>query len=147
MDPIVEVSPHFQWTPIGGVANFECRFETFEDEFTLKWFKNDEQLVDGAKVTIMNNGTRLQVAALEQTDTGAYTCRVIHSDGVYSQSVASLLVQDDTVESASSETRPQRMWIFHATGLTIYEGELVGFDLHTNNVIVLWCRNLWSTST
>lgn len=119
----MEVTPRFQWTPIGGVANFECRYETFEDDYRLEWFKNDEQLVNSARVTILNNSTRLQVAALEQTDTGAYTCRVIHQTGVYSQSVASLLVQDETVESASSETRPQRLWVFHANGLSVYEGK------------------------
>src|SRR5699024_8951864 len=86
VNPIVEVSPRFQWTPIGGVASFECRFETFEDDFEVSWFKNDEQLLDGSRVTILNNGTRLQVAALEQTDTGAYTCRVGHRSGASGQS-------------------------------------------------------------
>lgn len=125
VNPIVEVSPRFQWTPIGGVASFECRYETFEDDYEVHWFKNDEKLVDGSRVTILNNGTRLQVAALEQTDTGAYTCRVVHrSEAASGQSVASLLVQDETVEAASTETRPQRLWIFHATGLSIFEGKI-----------------------
>lgn len=126
MDAIVEVSPRFQWTPIGGVASFECRFETFEDDFTVHWFKNDEQLMDGPKVTIINNSTLLQIAALEQTDTGAYSCRVSYKNGAFGQSVASLLVQDDSAESpaAASESKPQRLWIFHANGVTIYEGDL-----------------------
>lgn len=126
VDPIVEVSPKFQWTPIGGVASFECRFETFEDDYIVHWFKNDEQLIDGPKVTIINNGTLLQVAALEQIDTGAYTCRITHKNGAFGQSVASLLVQDESVESSAdiSESHPQRLWIFHANGLTIYEGIL-----------------------
>lgn len=127
VNPIVEVSPRFQWTPIGGVASFECRFETFDDQFAVEWFKNDQHLTehDDARVTILNNGTLMQVTALQQTDTGAYTCRVVHPNGVYGQSVASLLVQDETVESvAGSEARPQRLWIFHVTGLTIYEGIL-----------------------
>lgn len=142
--PIVEVTPRFQWTPIGGVASFECRYETFDEDTEVVWLKNDEQLlVDGGgggsgKVTILNNGTRLQVAALEQTDTGAYTCRVgprggggssRGSRGNFGQSVASLLVQDETVEAASSETRPQRLWIFHANGLSIYEG-ICGQPVH-----------------
>lgn len=153
--PIVEVSPRFQWTPIGGVASFECRFETFEDEQEVIWLKNDQPLVDGGgkgKVTITNNGTRLQVAALEQTDTGAYTCRVERrggssrgpSSGNGAQSVASLLVQDETVEAASSETRPQRLWIFHANGLSIYEGicgqpihEIDGRDIVYQNSVTL----------
>ena len=131
VSPIVEVWPRFQWTPIGGVANFECRYETFVDDYDVLWFKNDEQLMDnGVRITLLNNGTQLQVAAVEQTDTGAYTCRVVHSNQAISgQSVASLLVQDETVEVASAETRPQRLWIFHATGLSIIEG-ICGQPIH-----------------
>lgn len=125
MDPIVEVLPRFQWTPIGGVANFECIFETFDDQFIVHWFKNNEQLVDGPKVTIINNGTLLQVAALEQIDTGAYTCRVSYRNGAFGQSVASLLVQDDSVESFDTvehHSHQEKLWIFHSNGITIYEG-------------------------
>ncbi|KAJ6217952.1 hypothetical protein RDWZM_009109 [Blomia tropicalis] len=142
INPLVEVSPRFQWAPIGGVANFECRYETFDDDYMVQWFKNDEQLNnDEIRTTIMNNGTRLQVAALEQSDTGAYMCKVTHpsgssspslsmaDDGTVGQSVASLLVQDEAVEAASAETRPQRLWIFHSTGLSIYEG-ICGQPIH-----------------
>ncbi|XP_075676316.1 follistatin-related protein 5-like [Dermatophagoides pteronyssinus] len=155
VDPIVEVSPKFQWTPIGGVASFECRFETFEDDYIVHWFKNDEQLIDGPKVTIINNGTLLQVAALEQIDTGAYTCRITHKNGAFGQSVASLLVQDESVESSAdiSESHPQRLWIFHANGLTIYEGicgqtihEIDARDIIYQNSLTL-CGNGYSTSS
>lgn len=129
VNPVVEVAPRFQWTPIGGVASFECRFETFEDDVEVSWFKNDHQLLDGPRVTILANGTQLQVAALEQTDTGAYTCRLAHPSGARGQSVASLLVQDETVEAATSESKPQRLWVFHATGVTIYEGPFSTFLL------------------
>ena len=78
-------------------------------------------------MTIINNGTLLQVAALEQIDTGAYTCRITHKNGAFGQSVASLLVQDESVESSADiyDSHPQRLWIFHANGLTIYEGKSI----------------------
>ena len=147
MNPIVEVSPRFQWTPIGGVASFECRFETFDDNYSVQWYKNDERLTDDNRATILNNGTLLQVAALEQTDTGAYTCRVLHPNGLYGQSVASLLVQDDTVESPASEARPQRLWIFHGTGLAIYEGMIRGISFHLSHLTRDSSRHLWATDS
>ncbi|KAF7487903.1 Follistatin-related protein 5 [Sarcoptes scabiei] len=151
VDPIVEVLPRFQWTPIGGVANFECIFETFDDQFIVHWFKNNEQLVDGPKVTIINNGTLLQVAALEQIDTGAYTCRVSYRNGAFGQSVASLLVQDDSVESFDTvehHSHQEKLWIFHSNGITIYEGvcgqtihEIDGRDIIHQNFLTLCGSN------
>lgn len=126
------MSPRFQWAPIGGVVNFECRFETFDDHYEVTWYKNEQQLIDGRqpRLAILNNGTELMLTALEPTDTGAFTCRVRHKNGAAGQSMATLLVQEDTVQSKTSqEHQPQKLWIFHATGVTILQG-VCGQTLH-----------------
>ena len=119
---MVEVSPRFQWEPVGGMATMECKYETFEDEITIEWFKNEELLLSNQRTTIMNNATRVQIGQLERTDTGAYSCRVADKkDSASGQDVSSLLIQDEAVAINSGEKR-EHLWVFHGNGVSIYSG-------------------------
>ncbi|XP_054165194.1 follistatin-related protein 5-like [Oppia nitens] len=133
--PLVEVSPRFQWEPIGGMATIECRYETFEPDITIEWYKNEELLLSNQRTTIMNNGTRVQLGQLERTDTGAYTCRVSdRHDTSNGMDVASLLIQDEAVSvqvvatdgsssgGGSGGQQQERLWVFHGNGVSIYNG-------------------------
>jgi hypothetical protein len=119
--PVVEVSPRFQWNPLNGIANIECRFENMEGSAIVEWLKNDETITPNIRTSIMNNGTRLQISDLVRSDTGAYACRVRNKeDTAVSQDVSSLLVQNDPIEEESSQKDKSKLWVFHGNGVTIY---------------------------
>ena len=40
--PVVTSNPQFQWSPVGGVATIECRFDSMEPGSVIEWLKNDE---------------------------------------------------------------------------------------------------------
>jgi hypothetical protein len=125
--PLVQVSPRFQWEPIGGMATMECKYETFEDSITVEWFKNDEMLLSNQRTTLMNNNTKVQIGQLERTDTGAYSCRVSDKkDTAVGQDVSSLLIQDEAVAISSIDSDKERLWVFHGNGVSIYSGGCEG---------------------
>jgi hypothetical protein len=80
------------------MATIDCKYETFESDISVEWFKNEELLLSNQRTTIMNNATRVQIGQLERTDTGAYSCRVSdRKDTATGSDVSSLVIQDDAV--------------------------------------------------
>lgn len=103
------------------MATIECKFESFETNINAEWYKNDEMILSSQRITIMNNGTKIQIGPLIRSDTGAYTCRVSNkNDPSIGQDVSSLLVQDEPVAVSTSDSEKERLWVFHANGVTVY---------------------------
>lgn len=94
MPPLVEVWPHFQWSPVSSLSAVNCRYESLDGEVKVNWFKNDVELTAGQRVFVMHNGTRIEIGQLTRSDTGAYACRVQNKfDEASGQDIASILVQ------------------------------------------------------
>lgn len=90
----MEVSPHFTWSTVGGSASIDCQYESLDDELDVSWYKNNELIEPSERISFSPNRTRLIMAQLTRSDTGAYACRVTNKeDAAVSQDLTSLLVQ------------------------------------------------------
>ncbi|XP_074604484.1 follistatin-related protein 5-like [Brevipalpus obovatus] len=119
--PTVEVSPHFQWSTVGGTASIDCQYESLDDELEVSWYKNNQIIEPNERTSLALNRTRLIMSQLIRSDTGAYACRVTNKgDAALSQDVTSLLVQDDPVKPSAKVLYKQKLWIFHKNGVTIF---------------------------
>lgn len=137
--PVVNTHPPFVWSPVGGVATIECHYDSMESGSIVEWLKNDEVITSNMRTSIMNNGTKLQIADVVPSDTGAYTCRVRNSDDTaVNQDISSLLVQDEPI-SASSHYDREKLWLFHGNGVSIYSEGCKGLlhEIDTRDIIPL----------
>lgn len=139
VSPVVTTNPQFQWSPVGGVATIECRFDSMETGSVIEWLKNDEVITSNMRMSIMNNGTKLQMADLVPSDTGAYTCRVRNSDDTaVSQDISSLLVQNEPIAPSTHHDK-EKLWLFHGNGVSIYSEGCKGLihEMDTRDILPL----------
>ena len=119
--PIVEVTPHFQWSAVGGKASIDCQYESLDEELEISWYKNNEMLESNERTSLTQNRTRITISQLTRSDTGAYSCRVTNrGDAALGQDISSLLVQDDPVGPPSNLKYKQKLWVFHSNGVSVF---------------------------
>ncbi|KAJ8378643.1 hypothetical protein AAFF_G00237670 [Aldrovandia affinis] len=78
--PIIRQGPANQTLPQGATAQLQCHVMGNPSP-SIQWEKDGQRILgDDARITLIQNGT-LQIMALQETDSGVYTCVASSSSG------------------------------------------------------------------